>query len=97
MGSRQFIFSEKLILPFKKHTKDKISKFTCYFWLLGSSKTRRLERAKSMFAFFTNPLLCPGGNETELRMRINLNFTEAIMATEEDVSITDLAVEIAYQ
>ena len=35
------------------------------------------------------------GDETELRMRIYLNFTEAIMATEEDAFITDLAGKLS--
>ena len=35
------------------------------------------------------------GSETKLRMRIKINFTEAIMATEEEGSLMDLAGKLS--
>ena len=55
---------------------------------------RKLMQIKGLKVYSNSQVQTRGG-ETELRMRINLNFTEAIMATEEDASITDLAGKLS--
>ena len=49
------------------------------FWLLGSLKTRRLEKAYSMFTLFTNPLLCLKQDDFKITLKDERNGSKDYM------------------